>query len=152
MASEETKTDNVSTQYKVVINGLKNTTFRSCEGLESEIDVLSYQNGGNLSAPVTARGFQKTGRLSFGRGAFSDQGSSGKSLFDWYLEVCDSSKALKKETILVILVDSSDREVEKWEVVNAWPSRWMGPLLNQDDSQLSVQYITFAHEGIKKAK
>ena len=125
-------------------------TFKSCEGMESEIEVNYIFEGGSLTPPRTTRGAQKVNKISFGKGSGAQ--SSGKNLFDWYQDVCDSSKTLSKKTLSIYVTDSEGHEVSEWKVSNAWPCRWMAPMLSKDSSQLAVEYISFAHEGISRTK
>ncbi len=142
--------DGLTTQFKVVIPELKDMVFKSCEGLESEIEVLYFSEGGLLGAPKTARGAQRVHRLSFGQGTSS--GDSGKTIFDWYLDVCDSSKPLQKKTLSITITDREGKKLTEWRVINAWPCRWNAPLLSRDATTVAVEYVSFAHEGIERKK
>jgi len=142
--------DGLSTQFKVIIPELRDTIFKSCEGLESEMEVLFFPEGGNMGAPKTARGHQRVSRLSFGQG--TSGGESGKTIFDWYLEVCDSSKPLQKKTLSITITDREGRKLTEWRVTNAWPCRWSAPLLSHENVAATVEYVSFAHEGIERKK
>ncbi len=148
-ASDEGK-EGLSTQFKVVIPELRDMVFKSCEGLESEIEVIHFNEGGNLGAPRTARGAQRVSRLSFGQGTSGSD--SGKTIFDWYLEVCDTSKPLQKKTLSITITDREGKKLTEWRVLNAWPCRWSAPLMSHENASIAVEYVSFAHEGIERKK
>ena len=148
--AENKDTEALTTLFKIVIPDLRDMVFTSCEGLESEIEVESLFEGGSLAAPKTVRGPQKVNKITFGHGTSGDKG--GKSLFDWYLEVCDSSKELQKKVISIMVIDRDGKELAEWRVKNAWPCRWVAPMMSRDLSALSIETISFAHEGIERKK
>lgn len=143
--------DGLNVFFKIIMPDHRDMVFKSCEGLESEIEVRSYYEGGSLAAPKTARGTQKVNKISFGQGTAASEGGS-KSLFDWYLEVSDSTKALTKRTLSVVVSDAEGHQLAEWRILNAWPCRWMAPMMSQENSQVSVEIVSFAHEGIERKK
>lgn len=143
--------EGLTTLFKVIMPDHRDMVFKSCEGLESEIEVRSYMEGGSLNAPKTARGAQKVNKISFGQGTAGGEGGS-KSLFDWYLEVCDSSKALTKRTLSVVVSDAEGHTLAEWRILNAWPCRWAAPMMSRDNSAVTVETVSFAHEGIERKK
>ena len=142
--------EGLSTQFTVVIPGLQDVVFRECNGMESEVDTLSFSSGGNLRAPRTARGQHHVHRISFSHGSASS-GAGGKSLFDWYLDVCDSNKPLTKKT-LSIVVTSEAGDLAEWRILGAWPCRWVAPIIGSGPNQLTIEHVSFAHEGIERKK
>lgn len=146
MSAKETK-DGLTAYFKVVMEEYDEAVFQSCDGLESEIEVVFLAEGGRGNAPHAVRGLPKVNKLLFSKGSISAKGGK-RGLFDWFLEVCDYSKPLKRQTLTIQLLDSQKNAVRSWRVLNAWPCRWMGPSLSRESTDLSVEYIEFAHEGI----
>ena len=142
--------EGLTTLFKIVIPKVREMVFKSCEGIESEIDVVYHADGGSLGAARTARGTQKVNKITFGQGSGGQEG--GKSVFEWYLEVCDASKPLQKETISVIVMDREEKTLAEWRILNAWPCRWQAPMMSRDFTSLAVESVTFAHEGIERKK
>lgn len=143
--------EGLSTKFKVIIPGMQELVFRSCDGMEMETAVISYPEGGRSGAPRTARGAQHVSRISFSQGA-SSKGSGGRSIFDWYLDVADPNKALEKKTLSIVVTNEDGHDLAEWRILNAWPCRWVAPVMNMENNQLTVEYISFAHEGIERKK
>lgn len=147
MANAEPKQETLTTKFKVVMSEYDDAVFATCEGLESEIDVVFVPEGGRGDGSRALRGNPKVNRITFSRGILG--GKSGKkTVFDWFLEVSDSSKPLKRQTLTIQLLDAGGKAVRSWKVQDAWPCRWVGPLLGKDASELTAEFISFAHEGI----
>jgi len=145
--------EGLSVQFEVVIPGLPKMLFRSCEGLDSEIDVVQIAEGGRLGSPLTSRGAHRASRITFGKGTVAGEvGGSAGSIFKWYMDVCDASKALQKKMIVISLTGSKTDSLAKWNLINAWPCRWVGPLLSHESSDVTMEYLSFAHEGITAGK
>jgi len=146
--------EGLSVQFEVVIPGFPRMLFKSCEGMDSEIDVIQISEGGRLGSPLTSRGGHRASRITFGKGTVAgESGGSAGSIFKWYMDVCDASKPLQKKMIVISLTDAGKPgAMAKWNLVNAWPCRWVGPLLSHDSSDLTMEYLSFAHEGITAGK
>jgi len=142
--------EGLSSSFKVIIPGLRDMVFKSCDGMELETEVVTFHEGGRTGAPRTARGNQRVGRISFSHGSAS--GGNGSTLFDWYLDVCDRSKTLQKKTLSIIVTSPEGKDIAEWRIQNAWPCRWMAPSMGTDGNQLTVEYTSFAHEGIERKK
>jgi phage tail-like protein len=141
------KKDGLTAYFKVVMEDYDEALFQSCDGLESEIEVVYLPEGGRGGAPHAVRGLPKVNKILFSKGSVSAKGGK-KGLFDWFLEVGDFSKPLKRQTLTIQLLDAQKTAVRSWKVLDAWPCRWMGPSLSRDSSDLLVEYLEFAHEGI----
>jgi phage tail-like protein len=145
------ESEGLSTRFKVIVPGMRELTFKSCEGMESEVEVLTFFEGGRLGPARTGRGRQHVGRVAFAQGSAST-GSGGRSVFDWYMDVADGSKPLEKKTLSVLVTDAEGRDLAEWRVKNAWPCRWVAPLMSTENTQLTVEYVSFAHEGVERKK
>lgn len=140
--------EGLSIQFEVVIPGFPKMIFNSCEGLESEVEVVHYEEGGSMGSGRTARGKQSVGKITFAKGMMGPSKVGGPPIFQWFLDVCDASKLLQKKMIVVTVTNSEMQPLASWKMLNAWPCRWVGPLLSQEVSELTVEHLSFAHEGI----
>lgn len=141
------KKETLTSYFKVVMEDYEEAVFQSCDGLQSEIEVIYVPEGGRGGAPHAVRGLPKVNKILFGKGSLSSKGGK-KTLFDWYMEVCDFSKPLKRQTLTIQLLDAKKSALRTWKVLDAWPCRWMGPALNRENADVTVEYLEFAHEGI----
>lgn len=138
--------DGLTAHFKVVMEDYDESVFQSCDGLQSEIEVVYVHEGGRGGAPHAVRGLPRVNKILFAKGSVGSKGKKG--LFDWYMEVSDLSKPLKRQTLTIQLLDSEKNQVRSWKVLDAWPCRWVGPALSRDSADLTVEYVEFAHEGI----
>src|SRR5579871_1648658 len=59
--------------------------------------------------------------------------------------------SIERRTITVALHDEADQEVWRWLVERAFPVKWAGTDLDALATQVVVESIELAHEGIRKA-
>ncbi len=143
--------DGLTTLFKVIIPGMKEAVFQTCDGMEAEVEVNFFYSGGSLKAPKTARGNQRVNRISFSQGT-SGKDSNSKTIFDWFLDVLDSGKPLQKKTLSILITNSNNDVLSEWRVVNAWPCRWVAPVLSRDNASQTLEFVSFAHEGLERKK
>ena len=51
----------------------------------------------------------------------------------------------------IVLYDSMQTEVARWNFVNGWPSVWKGSDLDAGANEIAVEEVTIAHEGLERA-
>ncbi|MBY0371892.1 phage tail protein, partial [bacterium] len=118
-SSSSENTEGQNSFFKVVMKDYDDVVFQSCEGLQSELEVVFLPEGGRGGAPRAVRGLPRSNKIVFSKGDVLAK-SSKKSLFDWYLETCDFSKPLKRQTLTIQLLDAQKEAVRTWQVVDAW--------------------------------
>jgi phage tail-like protein len=123
--------------------------FAEVSGLNSEIEVEEYREGGRNIGP---RRFPRWGRypnLVLRRGV-----TSNTALWDWWADVITHSytltttKAPPRRSAVVLLDGNDHKAVAAWFVSNALPERLAGPALNARSSEIAIETLELSHEGI----
>ncbi len=125
--------------------------FKSCDGIQSEIEVHFLNDGTAVDRAIPVRGRKLGGLINFTRGV-ADNTKSADDFFKWYQDVCDSSVVLKRKLLSISLldVDQGNKEIARWEIKGAWPCRWIGPLLDTTNATPAIENLSFAYESIVK--
>ncbi|MEL6823574.1 MAG: phage tail protein, partial [Calditrichota bacterium] len=55
---------------------------------------------------------------------------------------------LKRENIVISLLDESDSPTMVWTIINAWPITITGTNLSTNEHVVAVETIEIAHEGL----
>jgi len=50
----------------------------------------------------------------------------------------------------VILLDDQGHEQVRWNFVDSWPCKYVGPTLNAKSSEVAIETLELAHEGIER--
>ena len=130
--------------FLVEIEGLTVGGFSEVSGLQIEIEVKDYREGGRndyihkLAGPV-----RYPSNLVLKHGLTTDE-----TLWNWYQEVMKGT--IKRKNGSIVLLDSAAEEKWRWNFSKAYPVKWTGPDLKADSSTVAVESIELAHHGIEK--
>lgn len=130
--------------FLVELDGITRAAFHECTGLDSSQDPIEYREGGE---PITVRklpGLVKYSNLSLKWGISDDT-----DLFAWRKSAVDGNVVRKNGSIL--LLDDTGTEKVRWNFRNAWPTRWTGPSFNATGTEVAIETLELAHEGITRA-
>jgi phage tail-like protein len=130
--------------FVVEIEGLLVGGFSEVRGLESEIEVTPYREGGLNSFEHKLPGPVTTANLVLVHGL-----TDIDTLWNWYDNVCKG--IIKRKNGTILLLDRQQTPVMWWDFRNAYPVKWMGPQLDAGTATaVAVEQVELAHEGLKK--
>lgn len=133
--------------FRVTIDGSQ-MSFQEVSGLDQDVDVIEYRHGDSeVFSTIKMAGLVKASNLTFKKGIFEDD----DRLLELFNRVYDKdyySEANSRMDLLVELLNESGDTMMTWNVVNAFPVKLSGPTLKSDSSDISIETIEFAHEGI----
>ncbi len=133
-------------RYRVEIAGVFVAGFSEVSGLEQEIEIEEYKEGGMDYVHKFPTGI-KYPNLVLKRGM-----SGNPSLRVWYELVLKSitygGLPIPKEPIVYIaLMDNEGNEKVRFMLKFAYPVKWIGPQLNATASEVAIETLELAHEG-----
>lgn len=129
-------------RFKVEVPGMDEAIgFTAVEGLESEIEVTEYREGG-FKGSHKLPGIEKTGVVTLRRGAFKN--NETYKLFRESLDSVDFRK-----DIVVIEQDRMGTNIRQWTLGESWASKFTGPSLDANSSEVSVEAIEVQCESIE---
>lgn len=124
--------------------------FMECSGLKNSAEVFEIQEGG-----LNGRTHKRPGQSRWDNIVLRYGTSASTQLAAWrdrYIKDSFTSGERtepKKSSGAIVLMDNSGRPLRRYEFKNAWPVSWEGPSLNSGGSDLAVETIEIAHEGLK---
>ncbi len=130
--------------FKVEIDGVEVGGFKSVDGIESETEVIEYQDGDDL----TIR--KRPGRTKYSNIVLKRGFAQNNDLWQWYQEVIKSKNIRKNISVIITKRDGS--EAGRYNFFEAWPCKWKGPELSSigdPDSDLLTEKITFCVERME---
>jgi phage tail-like protein len=127
--------------FYVEIGGIVQAAFQECTGLEIELDVTEYEEGGLNTYVHKLPGRVKYADLTLRHGT-----AGSEDLWKWYERVCQGT--VERKDISVVLYDPAGSEVRRWSFTGAYPIRWTGPELGADSTEVAVDTLVIAHQGL----
>lgn len=117
--------------------------FSECSGIEASFEVMELKEGGLNShvwqLPVRASHSKIT--LKHGAIYLYDD------LWDWHYSWVQGQGTRKDG--LIVLNDNSGQPAKIWKFKRGIPTKWTGPSLNAAQSNVAIESLEIAHEGLE---
>lgn len=130
-------------RYKVEIDGLEAGGFSEVTGFDASIDVIEYREGDMVQTPMKIPGLKKYGNITLKQGL-----ATSKVLYDWI--IAGVNGAVDRKTITITLLDDEESPAASWQVINAWPMKYTAPDFNATSSEVAIETLEIAHEGMTR--
>jgi len=132
---------NTMDRFYVEIGGETQGVFTEVSGLQVEIDVMDYREGGNNSFVHRLPGVTRVGNLSLKRGIVRKN-----DFYTWFKKIADGQ--FESKNVSVIMYDTDGKPTMTWSFTKAYPVKWIGPHFQASASEVAVETLELAHEGI----
>lgn len=123
--------------------GLSGIAFQEVTGLDVETHVIEYRkNNSPLFSTEKMPGIVKYGNVTMKRGIFVND----NTFWDWHNEICMNT--IKRQTVLIKLLDESGNITMQWQLLKAWPTKITSTDLKSDGNEVAVDTLEIAHEQL----
>jgi len=129
--------------FKVEIEGVTQGAFRNVEGLDSETEVIEYQNGDDIVLR------KRPGRTKYSNITLKRGYVTSPELWEWRKKVINGLIERKSGSI-ILLGDDSQKEWARYNFYEAWPCKWKGFTLDGKGTDVNVEEIELACEKIER--
>jgi len=131
--------------FLLEIGGITRAGFAEATGLNAESNVIEYREGNEGITPRKLPGLEKFGNVTLKHGTSQD-----KDIFNWHKSVMDGD-IVREQSMSIVLLDEKRTEVKRWNLREAWPSKWVGPDLKANANEVAFEAIELCHEGVEVA-
>ncbi len=121
--------------------------FSEISGLEATMDVENYDAGGVNGGALRFPGRIKWSNLVFKRGVIAQRPISDTSDFRAWLQTFLDGKVVRKDGVIT-LMDESGSAALAWSWHRGLFTKVAGPTLNAQQSQVAIEQLEIAHEGL----
>ncbi len=123
--------------------------FQECTGLEVDVDVQEYLEGGRNDGVIRRVGRAKYQPLVLKRGMFFlESGTVDRSLWEWVQGVVSGQRPVARFNGWVQVLDVGDEPVATWAFERGIPAKISGPQLNARTGEVAIEELQIAHEGL----
>lgn len=130
-------------RFYIFIGNQAQALFNELSGLQVETEVFEYSEGGNNGFVHQLPGRTRVGRLTLKRGMVASD-----DLFRWYMNIA-FGKSADRRNISVVLYNEEGQELRRWNFINAYPVRWVGPALEAGAAATAIETLELAHDGLQ---
>jgi phage tail-like protein len=126
--------------FTAEVLGLTLGTFGTLRGLEAQVDVLEYREGG-----INDIVYRLPGQMTYPNLVLSN-GLTSQTVSDWF----DKTRlGAERHTMTVTFLDNDGTAIRAWSFAEAFPIRWTGPVLSAGGSEVAGEELEVAHGGMK---
>ena len=129
--------------YKVEIDGLEVGGFSEVTGFDASIDVIEYREGDMTQTPLKIPGLKKYGNITLKQGLVDSM-----VLYEWMTAGLEGD--VERKTLTITLLDIAGSPAASWQIINAWPVKYTAPDFNATSSEVAIESLEIAHEGMTR--
>ncbi len=123
--------------------------FQDCSGLELEMDVQEYLEGGRNDGVIRRVGRGKYSNIVLKRGMFYADGRVNGDLWAWLQSVVSGERPVRRYNGTIEVMSVADEVVAVWTFDRGLPAKIKGPELNAKTGEIAIEELTIAHEGLR---
>ena len=126
--------------------------FQECTGLEIEMDVQEYTEGGRNSGTVRRVGRAKYQPLLLRRGLFYRKEAEGQvdaELWLWLQRILEGVRPVARYDGVVHVMGQDNQVRASWMFDRGLPAKIRGPELTAKTGEIAIEELTIAHEGLR---
>lgn len=139
-------------RFKVQIEGFGEMGFQKCSGLKSETEIAEYREGDDASSTRKMPGLTGSSNVVLSRGVSPD-----KAVVNWYNQIYNpESSGLAgdggtdfRKPVTITMMDKDGSVVKTIELLEAWPAVLSYSDLDAESSDVLIETLELANEGIK---
>jgi phage tail-like protein len=130
--------------FKVEVQGITEGHFAECSGLGMRLQVISYREGGNNQLTHRIPGAVDYAAVTLRYGL-----TRSAELWLWMQGIVQGNID-RRNVSIVMLEPDGNTEALRWNLLNAWPSEWVGAPLNAGGNELAIETITLVFESLER--
>ena len=127
--------------FFVEIDGIAQAAFTECSGLEIQVEVEEYREGG-----LNAYTHKLPGRVKYADLVLRHGTAGSEALWRWYQDVCQGK--IQRKNLSVVLYNPAGEEVRRWNFAAAYPIKWQGPAFKAGAKEAAIETLVIAHRGL----
>ena len=129
---------------------LADGAFQECSGLEVEMDVQEFLEGGRNDGVIKRVGRAKYSPIVLKRGMFYSTGNkANRDLWNWLQGVVSGQRPVPRYDGIIEVMSSGMNVSATWVFDRGLPLKIRGPELNAKTGEVAMEELHIAHEGLR---
>jgi phage tail-like protein len=134
-------------RFRVEIDGITQAGFSECTFGDTTTDPVEYREGTELPVFRKLSGLTKYGNITLKWGI-----TDSMDLYNWRKLIIDTGAARARKNLSIILVDEAGSDKARWDVREAWPSKYDPPDFSAKGNEVAIESLEIVHEGFRRVK
>jgi phage tail-like protein len=134
--------------FVLEIGGVQLASFRKCTGVEAETETIEYKEATKGGKMIIRK---VPGAMKWSDITLERRVDESKALWEWRKQVEEGDVDQARRSGSIVILDSMQKEVARWDFDNGWPSKWTGAELDAGGNEVATEKIVITHEGLRRA-
>jgi phage tail-like protein len=132
--------------FAVELDGITRMGFKGCAGLDSSTTSTKYREGTDTSlAQRELPSLLNHSAITLTRGITDD-----RALWDWRNDIAQG-KGTRHDISIILRSDVGEEKI-RWNLKNAFPTKWSGPGFDATGDAVAIETLELTHEGVDVQK
>ena len=145
--SDVRKTAIISSTFAVEFGTIASGMFTEVSGLGMDIEEIKSTRVTLLGKAVTRF---SPGTVKYQTITFKREFNGDKEFWNWHDEMCKGKRKYTDGSIVMFDLDGT--EVDRWNIIKAWPSKWTVSDLDAGTDDVMTEEIELQIEFLERAK
>lgn len=132
-------------RFLLEIDSITQAGFSEATIPDTSQDPIEYREGNEVPTVRKIPGLIKYGNLTLKWGI-----TDSMDLYNWRKTVEQGKMKDARRNIAVIVLDEEGNPKTRWEFHDAWPTKYDAPDLNAKGSDIAIETLEIAHEGMER--
>lgn len=132
-------------RFRVEIDAIASAAFSEVAIGATSTDVVEYRDGSEPAHVRKLSGLTRFGNVTLRRGM-----TTSLDLVQWHQQIVNGSLSAARKQVAIVIEDETGADVARFVVSNAWPVKF-GPIeLKANSSEVLIETLELANEGIER--
>lgn len=138
----------VAFKFGLEIEGKLTGFFTQVGGIGSETEVIQQKIVNSETGETIVR--QIPGRLDWTPVTLKRGVTSAMDIWKWRQDVVEGKIEDARTNCSIVAYSQNNTEIARWNFVNAWPSKVVGPEMDSGSTTYMLEDVTIVHEGVER--
>jgi phage tail-like protein len=134
-------------RFRIEIGGIARAGFQKVTFSDAAAAVTEFHEESRFKALQKLPGLDRHGNISFRHGI-----TDSLDLYDWHKKAIESGAAAVKKNMSIIQTDEAGAEVARWEIVNAWPAKYIHSGFGAKGTETAIDSMEIVCEGYTRVR
>lgn len=134
--------------FVLEIDSVEIGSFRKCSGIESETETIEYKEATKDGRMIIRK---VPGAMKWSDITLERRCDSSLALWQWRKQVIDGDIDGARRSGSIVVKDSKQQEVARWNFEAGWPSKWSGADFDASANEVATEKVVITHEGLERA-
>jgi phage tail-like protein len=133
--------------FVLEIDGVELASFRKCSGLEAETETIEYKEATKDGRMIIRK---VPGAMKWGDVTLERRLDASAALWEWRKQVEAGDVDQARRTGSIVVKDSTQTEVARFDIRAAWPSKYNGAEFDAGSNEIATEKLVITHEGLTR--